>query len=188
MPSFHVCTFLFIAQRNRLIHFWLATYRAAIRMQAYEKPKEDPNCTSPVKKVESMPGYYRCCMYKWNKARRNEQWTSFARLVQRLLEPTRSFPTSCGSFWVSPWSLLLESPRTPQMRTAQLSSRRLLKIWFQSVWLLGVGYLCQILFVTATYILGYWFANKYRYICVCVCMCGWYVCVSSHVYTYLIYI
>ena len=66
-------------------------------MASYEKAKEagDP---SPAKSVERMRGYYRCCMYKWAKSRRKENWPLICRACPRIAKKNKELPDILRKF------------------------------------------------------------------------------------------
>lgn len=53
-------------------------------MKAYDEAKNDPAIKNPCLAVQHMKGYYRCCMYKWCKQRKAEQWSLLCAAAPRV--------------------------------------------------------------------------------------------------------
>lgn len=80
------------------VSLWSFLYlQLQLRMASYEKAKEagDP---SPAKSVERMRGYYRCCMYKWAKSRRKENWPLICRACPRIAKKNKELPDILRKF------------------------------------------------------------------------------------------
>ena len=61
------------------------------RMQAYDEAKlrGDPQ---PGKVIKNMPGYYRCCVYKWKKVRVKDEWALVCRACPRIASANKELP------------------------------------------------------------------------------------------------
>lgn len=63
------------------------------RMQAYDEAKADPKIKNPCSHVEKMklPGFFRCCIFRWKKPREDQKWTLLCHacphLAKRYKEP-----------------------------------------------------------------------------------------------------
>lgn len=66
-----------------------------LRMVAYDKAKSD-GITLPCKHVAqlNLPGFYRCCMYKWKHARQAQQWTLVCACAPKLARQYKELPDS----------------------------------------------------------------------------------------------
>lgn len=64
-------------------------------MVAYDKAKSD-GITLPCKHVAqlNLPGFYRCCMYKWKHARQAQQWTLVCACAPKLARQYKELPDS----------------------------------------------------------------------------------------------
>ena len=52
----------------------------------------------PAKAMEEMKGYYRSCVYKWRKTRRQDSWTIICAASPRLAKKFRELPDCIRSF------------------------------------------------------------------------------------------
>ena len=64
------------------------------RMQAYDKAVADPEIKNPCKHVESLklPGFFRCCFYRWKKARNEEKWTLLCKSSPKVAKSCKELP------------------------------------------------------------------------------------------------
>lgn len=65
-----------------------------LRMKKYDELKQDSRITDAGRHLAKMPGYYRCCVYKWNKARSRDQWTLVCRCAPRVAKVVKELPNS----------------------------------------------------------------------------------------------
>lgn len=65
------------------------------RMQAWDKAKAEgiENPADHVKKM-NLRGYYRCCFYKWKKARAAQQWSLICLNSPRLAKSYKELPNT----------------------------------------------------------------------------------------------
>jgi hypothetical protein len=63
-------------------------------MQAYDKAVADPEIKNPCKHVESLklPGFFRCCFYRWKKARNEEKWTLLCKSSPKVAKSCKELP------------------------------------------------------------------------------------------------
>ncbi len=66
-------------------------------MQAYDaaKLRGDPQ---PAKAIKKMPGYYRCCVYKWQKVRVRDEWSLICRACPRIASANKELPDVLRKF------------------------------------------------------------------------------------------
>lgn len=69
----------------------------APRMKAYDDAVESGSRT-PAKDVEHMRGYYRCCIWKWKKQRKMENWSLVAAASPRLAKKHSELPDILRKF------------------------------------------------------------------------------------------
>ena len=65
-------------------------------MAAYEKAKKDASIKHPMKHVAGLglKGFYRCCVYKWAKARASQQWSLLCSAAPKLCQKYKEVPDS----------------------------------------------------------------------------------------------
>ena len=67
-----------------------------LRMQAHDKAVANPEI--PKKKInetiKDMPGYFRCCAYKWKRPRQRHLWTLVCRVAPKLAKSVKEVPDS----------------------------------------------------------------------------------------------
>lgn len=65
-------------------------------MVAWNRAKEDKTIDNPQLYVENLklPGYYRCCLYKWKKSREMQQWTVLCSTAPRLMQRCKEVPNN----------------------------------------------------------------------------------------------
>lgn len=63
-------------------------------MRAYEKAKSDPDIKNPCEHVASlkMPGYFRCCIFRWKKPRENFKWSLLCDAAPKLAKAHKEVP------------------------------------------------------------------------------------------------
>eukprot|EP00438_Fugacium_kawagutii_P020979 Skav216151 [mRNA] locus=scaffold3056:86003:94647:- [translate_table: standard] len=63
-------------------------------MQAYERAKKDPDIKEPGTYVKSLnlPGWFRCCMYRWKKPRTAQKWELLCKAAPRLAKVYKEPP------------------------------------------------------------------------------------------------
>ena len=63
------------------------------RMKAYDKAKED-KAPNPCRWVEeqNLPGYYRCCFYKWKKERQQHHWSLLCSSAPKMMKRCKEVP------------------------------------------------------------------------------------------------
>lgn len=68
-------------------------------MSAYDKAKAD-NMKNPAKHVENlqMRGWYRCCLYKWKRARTAQKWPLLCKAAPQLARKFKEVPDVLRSF------------------------------------------------------------------------------------------
>ena len=64
-----------------------------LRMVAYDKAKSE-GVKNPCSHVAQMNlrGYYRCCFYKWSRARQAQQWTLVCSAAPKLAKRYKELP------------------------------------------------------------------------------------------------
>ncbi|CAL1171482.1 unnamed protein product [Cladocopium goreaui] len=67
------------------------------KMVRFEQAVSDGD-DKPAKAVEEMKGYYRSCVYKWRKTRRQDSWTIICAASPRLAKKFRELPDCIRSF------------------------------------------------------------------------------------------
>ena len=60
-------------------------------MKAYDDAKASGD-KNPAKAVAHLPGYYRCCMYKWKKQRKTQQWSLLCAVAPKLARKHHEMP------------------------------------------------------------------------------------------------
>ena len=66
----------------------------SLRMQAYDKAKEDPNIKHPCQHVAKMnlPGFFRCCVFRWKKQREAQKWGLLCQACPHLAKKYKEPP------------------------------------------------------------------------------------------------
>ena len=63
-------------------------------MKAYDAAKENPEIKFPAKHIQAYKGYYRCCIYKWQKQRKSQMWDTIARCAPKIAKKCKEIPNS----------------------------------------------------------------------------------------------
>ena len=64
-------------------------------MQAYDKAVADPMIRKPSQHIKSLklPGFYRCCVYRWQKTRISEKWTLLCKSSPKVAKACKELPS-----------------------------------------------------------------------------------------------